>query len=240
MLLSKATYNKQTVLSAWKMEWSGITTSVPSNGLTTRPSHLCHPLLDLNLCRRLNARTKPAEPTLKLRGLTLLVPTTSTWELWICWTHLQSNRGPPSNPVAGTCTSSGTPSSSLKMSSKETMNRRQFQAQRASSLILVNTALQTPKRERPSSDKGSPATVTAWSPLTPQKRPSKRSAHLPLALRKDIVVHFPVKTGTGSCRHCTKRYTNMQCSKCDVHLCFSEVKNCWSQSWKEKREWRSH
>ena len=57
--------------------------------------------------------TKPTEPTLKLRGLTLLVPTTSTWEVWICWTHLQPNTSSPSNPVAGTCTSSGTPSSSL-------------------------------------------------------------------------------------------------------------------------------
>ena len=149
------------------------------------------------------------------------------YKLWICWTHLQPNRGPSSNPVAGTCTSSGTPSSSLKMSSKETMNRRQFQAQRASSLILVNTVLQTPKRGRPSSDKGSPATVTSGSPLTPQKRPSKRSAHLPLDVRKDLVAHFPVKTGRGSCRHCIKGYTNMQCSKCDVHLCFSEDKNCF-------------
>uniref|UniRef100_A0A671X899 Receptor-type tyrosine-protein phosphatase F n=1 Tax=Sparus aurata TaxID=8175 RepID=A0A671X899_SPAAU len=24
---------------------------------------------------------------------------TCTWELWICWTHLQPNKGPPSNPV---------------------------------------------------------------------------------------------------------------------------------------------
>ena len=119
-------------------EWRGITTSVLSNGMTTGPSHLCHPLLDLNLCRRFNAGTKPAEPTLKLRGLTLLVPTTSTWEVWICWTHLQPNISPPSNPVAGICTSSGTPSSSLKLSCKETMNRRQFQAQLACPLILVN------------------------------------------------------------------------------------------------------
>lgn len=206
------------------LQWEQ-TGCIPST--TPLPSHLCPPLLDLNLCRRFNAGTKPAEPTLKLRGLTLLVPTTSTWELWICWTHLQPNRGPPSNPVAGTCTSSGKPSSSLKISSKETMNRRQFQAQPASSLILVNMALQTPKRGRPSSGKVSPATVTSGSSLTPQKRPSKRSAHLPLDVRKDLVAHFPVKTGRGSCRHCIKGYTNMQCSKCDVHLCFSEDKNCF-------------
>ena len=74
----------------------------------------------------------------------------------------------------------------LKMSSKETMNRRQFQAKLASSLILVNTALQTPKRGRPSSGKGSP-TVTSGSPLNDQKRPSKRSAQLPLDVLKDLV-----------------------------------------------------
>ncbi|KAK0151520.1 Valine--tRNA ligase [Merluccius polli] len=105
----------------------------------------------------------------------------------------------------------------LKMSSKETMNRRQFQAQLASSLILVNAPLQTPKRGRPSSGKGSPATqtVTSGSPLNAQKRPSKRCAHLPLDVRKDLVAHFPRKTGRGRCRHCNKGYTNTQCRKCD-------------------------
>ena len=98
---------------AMTSEWRGITTSVLSNVMTAGPSHLCHPLLDLNMCRRFNAGTKPTKPSLKLRGLTLLVPTTSTWEVWICWTHLQPNISSPSNPVAGTCTSSGTPSSSL-------------------------------------------------------------------------------------------------------------------------------
>ncbi|KAF1385313.1 hypothetical protein PFLUV_G00106440 [Perca fluviatilis] len=117
----------------------------------------------------------------------------------------------------------------LKMSSKETMNRRQFQAQLASSLILVNATLQTPKRGRPSPGQGSPATqaVTSGSPLNAQKRPSKRCAHLPLDVRRDLVAHFPRKTGRGRCRHCSKGYTNTQCSKCDVRLCFSEDKNCF-------------
>ena len=62
----------------------------------------------------------------------------------------------------------------LKMSSKDTTNRRQFQEQLASSLILVNTTLQTPKRGQTSSGKGSPATqtVTSGSPLHAQKRSS--------------------------------------------------------------------
>ncbi|KAK0141497.1 hypothetical protein N1851_021398 [Merluccius polli] len=107
----------------------------------------------------------------------------------------------------------------LKMSSKETMNRRQFQAQLASSLILVNAPLQTPKRGRPSSGKGSPATqtVTSGSPLNAQKRPSKRCAHLPLDVRKDLVAHFPRKTGRGHCRHCNKGYTNRQCRNMTNH-----------------------
>ena len=222
MLWSKVTYNKQTVLSAWKTLGNSLLgnnkAGVPAQLWSWRweeleekeerkrwrqsggesqhlccqmvwqqePSHLCNPLLDLNLCRRFNAGTKLPELTLKLRGLTLLVPTTTTWEVWIYWTHLQQNRGPRSNHVAGTCTSSGTPSCFRKMARKEAMNRRQFQAQLASSLILVNTALQTPKRGRPSSGKGSPATVTSGSPLTPQKRASKRNAHLPLDVRKDL------------------------------------------------------
>ena len=215
-------------------EWRGITTSVLSSGMTTGPSHLCHPLLELNLCRRFNAGTKLPEPTLGLIGPTLLVPTTSTWEgvdLLDSWTTKYKF---PINPVAGTCTSSGTQSSSLqwllnkqdckalKMSSKEIMNRRQFQAKLASSLILVNTTFQTPKRGRPSSGKGSP-TVTSGSPLTPQKRLSKRCAQLPLGVHKDLTAHFPVETGRGCCRRCINV---AQCSKCDVRLCFSEDKNC--------------
>ncbi|KAL0160110.1 hypothetical protein M9458_043835, partial [Cirrhinus mrigala] len=56
----------------------------------------------------------------------------------------------------------------LKMTKKEILNRRQFQAQLASSLILVNAHNTSPKRGRPSSGK----TVTSGSPLDPQKRPS--------------------------------------------------------------------
>ncbi|KAF3836432.1 hypothetical protein F7725_028990 [Dissostichus mawsoni] len=62
----------------------------------------------------------------------------------------------------------------LKMPKQEILNRRQFQADLASSLILVNTTpLKTPKRGQPSSGNGSPvATVTSRSPLNAQKRPS--------------------------------------------------------------------
>ncbi|KAF3848910.1 hypothetical protein F7725_015407 [Dissostichus mawsoni] len=60
------------------------------------------------------------------------------------------------------------------MPKQEILNRRQFQADLASSLILVNTTpLKTPKRGRLYSGNGSPAaTVTSRSPLNAQKRPS--------------------------------------------------------------------
>ncbi|KAL0146817.1 hypothetical protein M9458_057756 [Cirrhinus mrigala] len=112
----------------------------------------------------------------------------------------------------------------LKMTKKEILNRRRFQAQLASSLILVNT-------HNTSSGK----TVTSGSPLDPQKRPSssdvsppaKRSSdHPPLDVRKDMIAHFPVKTKRGRCRHCNNGYTNTLCSKCNVRLCFSDEKNC--------------
>ncbi|KAL0147816.1 hypothetical protein M9458_056893 [Cirrhinus mrigala] len=119
----------------------------------------------------------------------------------------------------------------LKMTKKEILNRRQFKAQLASSLILVNAHNTSPKRGRPSSGK----TVTSGSPLDPQKRPSssdvsppaKRSSdHPPLDVRKDMIAHFPVKTKRGHCRHCNNGYTNTLCSKCNVCLCFSDEKNC--------------
>ncbi|XP_067454541.1 piggyBac transposable element-derived protein 3-like [Thunnus thynnus] len=93
----------------------------------------------------------------------------------------------------------------LKISKKEMLNRRQFQAQLASSLILVNTTLNTPKKGRPSSSNGSPVTqtVTSRSPFNAQKRPlpghwspqngapAKRSSvHPPLDVRKEDLILF--------------------------------------------------
>ncbi|KAF3837244.1 hypothetical protein F7725_004708 [Dissostichus mawsoni] len=118
----------------------------------------------------------------------------------------------------------------LKMPKQEILNRRQFQADLASSLIL---------RGRPSSGNGSPAaTVTSRSPLNAQKRPSSgdgsppneapsKRSQPPLDVRKDLMAHFPVKTKRGRCRHCSKGYKNTQCTKCDVRLCFSDHRNCF-------------
>ncbi|KAF3855907.1 hypothetical protein F7725_016630 [Dissostichus mawsoni] len=128
----------------------------------------------------------------------------------------------------------------LKMPKQEILTRRQFQADLASSLILVNTTpLKTPKRGRPSSGNGSPApTVTSRSPLNAQKRPSSgdgsppngapsKRSQPPLDVRKDLMAHFPVKTKRGCCRHRSKGYTNTQCTKCDARLCFSDDRNCF-------------
>ena len=223
-------------------EWRGITTSVLSNVMTAGPSHLCHPLLDLNMCKRFNAGTKPIKPSLKLRGLVgdynkymggvdLLDSFTAKykfpiksrrWYMYIFWHTIIL-------AVVNAWLLYKRDCKALKVSSKETMNRRQFQAQLASSLILVNATLQTPKRGRPSSGKGCLATqtVTSGSPLNAQKRPSKRCAHLPLDVRKDLVAHFPRKTGRGRCRQCNKGYTNTQCRKCDVRLCFLDNRDCF-------------
>ncbi|GAA6065892.1 piggyBac transposable element-derived protein 3-like [Tachysurus ichikawai] len=87
---------------------------------------------------------------------------------------------------------------------KEILNRRQFQAQLATWLILVNTHNTTPKRGRPSSGKTNTFTqnVTSGSPLDAQKRPSstdvsppaeRSSDHPTLYVRKDMIAHFPVK-----------------------------------------------
>ncbi|XP_038136316.1 piggyBac transposable element-derived protein 3-like [Cyprinodon tularosa] len=124
----------------------------------------------------------------------------------------------------------------LAMPKKEMLNMRKFQAQLASSLILMDTTLTTPKRGRPSSGSGNPD--AAGSPLTARKRPSsddgspncpskKSCAHPPLDVRKDLTGHFPMKVKRGRCRHCSKGYTNTHCSKCDVRLCFSEERNCF-------------
>ncbi|GAA6072527.1 piggyBac transposable element-derived protein 3-like [Tachysurus ichikawai] len=97
------------------------------------------------------------------------------------------------------------------MTKKEILNRRQFQAQLATSLILANTHNTTPKRGQPSSGKTFTLNVTSGSPLDPQKRPSSTD----------------LRSKRGRCRHCNNGYTNTLCSKCNVRLCLLEEKNCF-------------
>lgn len=126
----------------------------------------------------------------------------------------------------------------LKIPKKKVLNRRLFQAQLASSLILINAA----RRGQPSSASGSPLTsirVTPQRPVTAQRRlslgngspsngvPGKRACKPPTDVRRDMVAHFPGKTTRGRCRHCVKGYSNTLCRKCNLRLCFSEERNCF-------------
>lgn len=83
-----------------------------------------------------------------------------------------------------------------------------------------------------------PEEHNSGSPLNGQKRPSSADgspnsipkrpcADPPQDARKDLIGHFPMKTKRGRCRHCPKGYTNTQCRKCDVRLCFSDDKDCF-------------
>ncbi|KAL7839607.1 hypothetical protein SRHO_G00262650 [Serrasalmus rhombeus] len=118
---------------------------------------------------------------------------------------------------------------------KVILNRRGFQAQLASSVILENSIPPKPKRRQPSLGRGSPVSpVTSRSPLRsmtviPQRPVSalRRLCVPPVDVRKDMVAHFPVKSKRGRCRHCDKGYTNTLCRKCSVRLCFSDERNCF-------------
>ncbi|KAL7880955.1 hypothetical protein SRHO_G00032090 [Serrasalmus rhombeus] len=86
-----------------------------------------------------------------------------------------------------------------KIPKKEILNRRGFQAQLASSLILVNSI--------------SPLTSMTVIPQRPVSA-LRRLCVPPMDVRKDKVAHFPVKSKRGRCRHCDKGYTNTLCRKC--------------------------
>ena len=105
----------------------------------------------------------------------------------------------------------------LQIPEKEIMNRRHFQAQLATSLIQTNTL----KRRRPSMDE-----ARADSPSV------KKKVHNapPLDVQRDNMGHLSVKVEKrGHCKHCKNGYTFTACIKCDVRLCFKEVKNCFLQ-----------
>ncbi|XP_034061427.1 uncharacterized protein LOC117539385 [Gymnodraco acuticeps] len=204
--------------------------------MTAERSHLSHPLLDQTLCRTFNANKTYVEverPSIvatynKYMGdVDLLDSFTAKykfpmksrrWHVYIFWHTIIL-------AVINAWLLYEWECRALKMPKQEILNRTQFQADLASSLILVNTTpLKTPKRGRPSSGNGSPAaTVASRSPLIAQMRPpsgdgsppngapSKRSQP-PLDVRKDLVAHFPGKTKRGRCRHCSKGVK-------DAHIC---------------------
>ena len=101
--------------------------------------------------------------------------------------------------------------------------QKDIQAEVASSLILVDATVETPKRGRPSMAE---KRRLSDGPFTTQ--PKAARCHLPTDVRHDQVGHLPKKTKRGRCRNvgCTG-YTNTQCQKCGVHLCFSDDKNCY-------------
>ena len=116
----------------------------------------------------------------------------------------------------------------LKMTEKEILNRRQFQAQLASSPILVNTHNTAPKRGRPSSGKMNTftQTVTSGSPLGPQKRPSSTDVSPPAKRssdHKDMIGHFPEKAKRGRCRHCNMD-TQTHCVASAMFTCALQMK----------------
>uniref|UniRef100_A0A8C6KSC4 PiggyBac transposable element-derived protein domain-containing protein n=1 Tax=Nothobranchius furzeri TaxID=105023 RepID=A0A8C6KSC4_NOTFU len=123
----------------------------------------------------------------------------------------------------------------LHIPKQQVLNRRLFEAQLASSLLLIGTGVSVPKRGRPSSSPVSlrGSTLTSHNRLFTDegspaaKMPKKSNAHPPKEVRKDMIGHFPIKADRVRCINCAKGYTNMLCKKCNVRLCFSEQNNCF-------------
>ena len=64
----------------------------------------------------------------------------------------------------------------------------------------------------------------------PKRRPVRSALQVPRKLRFDGKGHLPhcfsEHDGRSHCAHC-KRFTNMYCLKCEVHLCCHYERNCW-------------
>uniref|UniRef100_A0A673C3E2 PiggyBac transposable element-derived protein domain-containing protein n=1 Tax=Sphaeramia orbicularis TaxID=375764 RepID=A0A673C3E2_9TELE len=104
-----------------------------------------------------------------------------------------------------------------KLLGERPLNQRRFQAEVATSLILIQA-----KRGRPSLD----------SNTTPQPATPKRvRVRVPNDVRLDQVAHWPVKCAKrGRCTVCKQNATTTLCQKCDVRLCFTEERNCFKCS----------
>ena len=88
------------------------------------------------------------------------------------------------------------------------------------SLIKCGKSTQKRKAGRPSNE-GS---------ARPEKRGRKPDTPLPFqSTRSDCVHHWPeCREAKNRCRHCKKGYSRTYCSKCNVCLCLTGTKNCFS------------
>lgn len=92
-----------------------------------------------------------------------------------------------------------------------------FQAQVADALVLVNVSR---KRGQPSLED---------SAVLAEKKVRQEIRNGPCDdVRKDYFAHWSAKTDKrGRCKVCIKNQTNTLCKKCNVHLCFTDERNCF-------------
>ncbi len=108
----------------------------------------------------------------------------------------------------------------LGIASKKIMNQRKFQAQVATSLILVNTGVKRTGRTLSSS----PSLVPLSSPTAAKQIPRQPTVDV----QKDQFAHWPIKCNKrGRCKLCKDNKTDTFCEKCEVRLCFTEQHNCF-------------
>ncbi|XP_034542073.1 piggyBac transposable element-derived protein 3-like [Notolabrus celidotus] len=96
---------------------------------------------------------------------------------------------------------------------RKPLKQRNFQAEIATSLILLHS-----QRGRPAFDSPSP-------PPLPRKRVR---TGVPDDVRTDHIAHWSGKCEKrGRCKLCKVNATTTFCEKCDVRLCFTEERNCF-------------
>lgn len=94
--------------------------------------------------------------------------------------------------------------------------------------------------DRPSSSQSQSSHRSSTSrPITPQtadqqpssSKPGQRAKHPVDDVRFDNMGHFPIwlskDGGKRCCKLCKKSQTQCVCSKCHLHLCCSNAKNCF-------------
>lgn len=104
------------------------------------------------------------------------------------------------------------------ISGRETLNLIQFQIRIATGLIHSNT-FGPRKRGRPSA--------------SPQSSPSTSRRNSPSIQSEDVqydgFAHFPsYKTTQSRCKLCKNGFTTVICTKCNVSLCFTPKRNCFT------------
>lgn len=108
-------------------------------------------------------------------------------------------------------------------------NRTADEDSKTKDMTMYQFRLSVAKELCVSAEKRSVGRPSSATQPTTNSGVGKKAAHPTESTRFDEIGHFPEWGSKKSCKLCKKSDTHTFCTKCNIHLCFSNKKNCFKK-----------